>query len=86
MKKQLAVKEIQEMFNVAGKMIVTGQAGLMKICKKKALELGLGKIDRVKVVTALIEDYENSRIFIEKKESYHGSAFALFLNLEISKI
>jgi len=78
--------EIKEMFEVAAKMIVTGQSGLKKILTKKALDLGLEKMDMLQVVSSLVSDYEQSRIFVEKKGSYHGSAFALFLNLEISKI
>jgi len=86
MKKQLTEIELKEMFDIADKQIVTGQAGMLKICRKKATDLGLSKMDPIKIVTALVEDYENSSIFTQKKGSYHGSAFALYLNIEISKL
>ncbi len=84
MKKQMSEKEIKEMLNVAAQMIVSGMPGLKQILSKKAKEIG--NADMMECVKSLIGDYENSNIFKQKKESYHGSAFALYLNLEIAKI
>jgi len=84
MKKQMSEKEIQGMFNIAAQQIVSGMPGLKQLLNKKAQEIN--NADMMECVKSLIGDYENSSIFEQKKESYHGSAFALYLNLEIAKI
>jgi len=56
--KKLNENEIEEMFEVAAKMIVTGQSGLKNILTKKALDLGLEKMDMLQVVSSLVSDYD----------------------------